>query len=177
VTKKRFPGEYEKFEQTLTQECVRRLWDYDPETGHLTWRIRTHRTVIIGRRAGFPSCQGYRAILINKKRYQEHRVIWLHVHGSIPDEIDHINGDRSDNHLVNLRPCERFQNNGNSKTPVHNKSGVKGVFWDKAKGRWCAQIKRNGRSAFLGRFDEIADAKAAYDRAAVEYFGDFARAG
>ncbi len=93
-----------------------------------------------------------------------------------PAYVDHINGNPSDNRACNLRACNQMQNLGNSKRPKHNKSGVKGVFWDKERSKWMAQIQmENRRSTYLGRFEKIEDAAACYAAAARKKFGEFAR--
>lgn len=90
-------------------------------------------------------------------------------------EVDHINLDGLDNRLSNLRVASHAENNRNKPLRSDNKSGAKGVTWDKERGKWFAKISCAGRQIALGRFDYIEDAKAAYDRAAVKIHGDFAR--
>lgn len=106
-----------------------------------------------------------------------HRVIA----GTAPGlETDHVNGNGLDNRRVNLRPATRSQNSANSGKPrrpdgATHTSRYKGVSWDKARGKWQAKISRNGRSTNLGRFTSEAEAAQAYDAAALEQWGSFAR--
>lgn len=96
---------------------------------------------------------------------------------SAPDDlhVDHINGDRLDNRRCNIRLATRSQNASNSKRPKTNKSGFKGVYWDKTGSKWRAQIKVNGKKIHLGMFNTPESASEAYIKAAENYFGDFAR--
>jgi len=101
-----------------------------------------------------------------------HRVIMDAPEGM---DVDHINGNRLDNRRANLRVCSHAQNRANSKTPVTNKSGYKGVSWCKRDSRWIAFITSNGKSKNLGRFLDIVEAAKAYNRAALSMFGEYAR--
>lgn len=88
--------------------------------------------------------------------------------------IDHRNGDGLNNRADNLRPATHTQNQHNIQKHATNKSGFKGVCWDKARGRWFVQIRINGKQTKLGRFDDLVEAAKAYDRAAAAYHGEFA---
>lgn len=101
-----------------------------------------------------------------------HRIILSPPDGMV---IDHINGDSLDNRRENLRIARQADNCRNSKMRSDNTSGLKGVFWDKYTGRWMAAIGYQGKFHNLGRFDAPEDAKAAYDEAASNMFGEFAR--
>jgi len=90
-------------------------------------------------------------------------------------DVDHRNGDGLDNRRENLRPATRSQNIANSRPSSSSKSGLKGVDWHRQRGKWRAQITVLGRHQYLGLFATALEAAAAYDRAAVEAFGEFAR--
>jgi hypothetical protein len=90
-------------------------------------------------------------------------------------DTDHINGDKLYNRHVNLRVCNRSQNMANCKTRNTNTSGYKGVCWDKANSKWQVHITINGKAYKLGRFSSLLDAAHAYDQAALERQGDFAK--
>lgn len=114
---------------------------------------------------------GYVQMWVDGKRVMLHRAMWEHVNGAIPSgqEIDHVNGNRQDNRLVNLRLVTRKQNQENMRrAPVTNvTSGVKGVSFYKTTGKWRAQIRHWNRSIHLGYFDSMIAAQAAYQQAAA----------
>jgi len=90
---------------------------------------------------------------IHDKRYQAHRVIWAMFHGEWPmNQIDHINGDRSDNRILNLREADFFQNSQNAKIRRDNTSGYPGVTFSKDRNQWTARICINGKKIYLGYF-------------------------
>jgi len=90
-------------------------------------------------------------------------------------EVDHINGDHLDNRRMNLRLCSRSENGKNRKKCATKTTSVyKGVSWNKSRMKWYSHIKHNGKSIHLGSFREEIDAAMAYNKAAIEYFGDFA---
>jgi len=90
-------------------------------------------------------------------------------------DVDHINGNRLDNRKSNLRVCTHAENRRNTKTPVSNKSGYKGVSWCKRDSKWSAFITIGGKSKNLGRYINIIDAAKAYNEAAIKHFGEYAR--
>jgi hypothetical protein len=126
--------------------------------------------------AGGVISRGYRGVGIDGQRYLEHRLVWFYVHGVWPaDQIDHINGDRSDNRISNLREASQSQNNGNCRKRGNNVSGYTGVFWNTRHAKWQAQIAMNGRNNYIGLFSDIEEAVAARKAAAKRIHGDFAR--
>jgi len=128
-----------------------------------------------GRQAGSPAFGGYRSISVDGIRYSAHRLAWLHVHGEHPaGEIDHVNGDRSDDRIANLRPCSRRENAWN--TRGRSASGFKGVYRaENCTPKWHAKISVKGETLHLGSFDTKEEAAAAYDAAARRHHGEFAR--
>lgn len=145
----------------LTAETARALFEYNPETGHLTYRVTKGRRVVQGRRAGCQIRKGYRGVRVEGNMYQEHRLIWLVHFGHWPtDQLDHINGRRSDNRLCNLRECTSAENNQNRKASCTNELGLLGVR--KSGKRFFAKIKHNYRDYYLGTFDTPEEAHAAY---------------
>lgn len=165
----------------ITQAELKDRLDYDPETGVFTRKYREGAPKewngrYAGTRAGTP-LRPYRRISIDKAWYYEHVLAWLYVYGEFPDiSLDHINCDGSDNRIANLRKATPKQNNGNMPLRSDNKSGFKGVYWNKARNSWQANICLDGKTRYLGLFADIEDAKAAYWNAAVESHGEFARA-
>jgi hypothetical protein len=121
--------------------------------------------------AGHLDARGYRMLSVNNKQRAAHRVIWEHVNGPIPDdlEVDHRDGNPSNNSILNLRLVTHTQNMQNQHRPRGNNktSGVKGVHWDKEKGRWRTHIVVNKKQVFIGRFHSIDEALVAYQDAAA----------
>lgn len=101
---------------------------------------------------------------------------WLHVHGVWPTRLDHINRNRADNRLANLRPATQSENMANIGVPKHNTSGLKGASWDRQMRKWQAKIEVAGKQIHLGRFESREAAHKAYMAAARRQFGEFARA-
>jgi hypothetical protein len=170
-------------------ETLRKLLDYDPKTGLLTWKTRDPSVFCsTERRSAAHSCRqwndrfagtpalaridncGYpRGALLNK-RVLAHRIAWAIYYGEEPATfIDHINGNRADNRIANLRLATRLQNMKNQKLNATNKSGVMGVRIFKATGKWHAQIKVGRKNMHLGYFDHFEDAVAARKKAEALY--------
>lgn len=159
----------------LTADRLRNLLSYDPGTGIFRWRI-TRGSRRAGSVAGNIRPDGYWRIMIDGRHHYLHRLAWLYVTGEWPEsEIDHRDLDHGNNRFSNLRPATHGQNLANQSLPKHNTSGVKGVYWNKTKRAWQAQIQHNGKAIFIGRFDDIETAKAARDAKALEIMGEFAR--
>lgn len=167
-----------------SQEVLRQLLDYDPESGVLAWRPRdlaTFKDVRSGRNwntkyAGKSALTakngfGYRHGQLMGANVRAHRVIWKLVTGEDPDIIDHINGDASDNRWVNLRSVSRALNQRNSRRHKHNTSGHTGVWYCNKRLKWFAQFKVDGRSTVLGRFGTLEEALLA--RKAANVANDF----
>lgn len=152
-----------------------RLFRYDPSTGHIFWKVsRRGVRAAAGMRAGHMSKNGYVQIRTRGRRLLGHRLAWLLAHGHMPEaEIDHINGDPSDNRLCNLRSADRSQNGRNRRISSNSTTGFKGVT--RRYGRFMACIRHNGKLIYLGDFDTPEEGHAAYVKAATERFGEFAR--
>lgn len=161
----------------LTQQRLKELLYYDPETGIFTRLVgRSGPRARAGDVAGCDNGKGYIRIYVDGKPYKAHRLAWFYMHGEWPEEIDHRNGERADNRLSNLRPVTRQQNNLNQSIYRSNTSGLKGVSFYKATGKWKAQIQVNGRKIGLGYYQTKEQAHQAYVAAARELHGEFARA-
>lgn len=150
----------------LTAEQLRDRFDYNKETGVFTWRNnpvkRGYRKE--GTPTGTLNAMGYIVIGINYKLHHAHRLAWLYVHGEWPkNNIDHIDGNPSNNRLDNLREATQGQNMQNqSKPQSRNKSGCLGVHWCIRDHKWIAKIGFDGRQKFIGRFDTPELAHQAY---------------
>lgn len=159
-----------------TPERIRQVISYDPDTGLFVWAISrcgARKGDLCGR---INAVTGYREIGVDYGLRPAHNIAWVIMTGEWPErDVDHINRVKSDNRWVNLRLANRSQNNGNEGLRPCNTSGYKGVVKDSFRsGWWRAQICVNGRKRNLGRFERIEDAAAAYDKAAIEGFGEYA---
>lgn len=156
---------------------LRCRYDYDETSGILT----KHHCPDLGQwnearpSLGYKHHTGYWFLTIDGREYSFHRVVYAYVHGLWPDhEIDHINGDRSDNRFPNLRPASPLENARNAGTRGDNSSGYKGVVWEgRNGGGWIARIQINGRRIYIGRFSQIEVAAEAYKAASARLFRDF----
>ncbi|HIE4429971.1 TPA: HNH endonuclease [Burkholderia multivorans] len=160
----------------LTAERARELLDYDPETGEFRWKVRRGKQRP-GLLAGSVDAKGYVTIRIDYKLLFAHRVAWLIVTGEWPIfQIDHRDGDKSNNRFANLRTATNSQNQANIGLRAHNTSGIKGVSWSREKQKWEARFRCENRQYFVGYFNDIREARVAYQCAIEKYFGEYARA-
>lgn len=146
--------------KTLSEiDTFREYIDYNPDTGEFIWKKRASQRAIIGRKAGCLNNQGYLAIMLKGKTMQAHRIAFALMTGKWPDyQIDHINGDRSDNRWANLREANWLINSKNRKTPITNTSGVMGLQWNRKINKWMAKITNKGKQYHLGCFENKQDA-------------------
>jgi hypothetical protein len=148
-----------------------RLLDYDQNTGQFTWKVKTCRKVVPGKKAGGLNSNGYVQIKINNIFFYGHRLAWFYVHSKWPEqEIDHINGNPSDNRMCNLRAADRTQNNQNRIARVDCNSGVRGVMQRKDTKKWRAEIRVNKKLISLGCFQTLEEAASARKVAEQTYF-------
>lgn len=150
----------------LTAEKAREMWSYDPQTGDFTWLVNNHRARS-GQKAGTINASGHISIKLAGRRYYAHRLAWLITHGTWPSHvIDHINGDPSDNRLVNLRDVPFCLNAQNIRKPPSNNqtSSFLGVSRYRS-GKWKAKINVGGVQIHLGTFSTAEEASEAYLRA------------
>lgn len=158
-----------------SQNELQQLLDYDWETGVLVWRYREGNHSFNNRDAGTwafctPTRNGYLCGRMGQRTYYAHRIAWKWFYGTDPKFIDHINHDRQDNRITNLRSVSKTDNCRNTSLSSRNKSGVVGVLWIKTRNKWRAEIKFSGKSRFLGYFTTIEEATKAR-RAAEQIYG------
>lgn len=158
----------------LTQLHLQELLVYEPESGKLFWKYRASHwfkdegnckrwnSTFAGKEAfTCKHVKGYKIGIVNSKPYKAHRVIWCLVNGDWPaEQIDHINGDKSDNRLVNLRAVSNRENSKNQKMRITNTSGYTGVNFQKQSGRWQVRISTETGRIYLGLFDNLEEAIA-----------------
>ena len=163
---------------TLTQDELKRILHYDPETGAFTWLIRKNSygaKMQPGAPAGSVNAYGYLVIGIEGRRYFANRLVWLYMTGEWPeDEVDHENRVPDDNRWENLRPATSSQQKMNTGMRKDNTSGVRGVR--RKRSRWVANIGVNKTNIYLGLFDTLEAAAEARRAAELRYFGEFAPA-
>lgn len=150
-------------------EQVRNLFNYDPNSGKLTWKISPRYGINVGDEAGNAHPDGARRVMVKQVAYLYHRLCWAHHYGEWPKFfIDHINGDRADCRIENLRDVELEHNAHNTvKARRHNTTGFMGVT--PSGKRFIAAIQVKKKARYLGTFDTPEEAHAAYVRAKREF--------
>lgn len=152
--------------KAVTRERVIELFLYDPITGHL---IRRKSGKVVGIKQ-----QGRSIVNVDGNVVLVHRVIWLYMTGYWPEQVDHINGIHWDNRWTNLREASNTENSRNSRKPINNTSGHKGVSYIARLNKYRATIMVNRKSLHLGCYTKVEHAAEAYNVAAQKYFGEFA---
>ena len=131
----------------------------------------------VGKRAGGFDARGYLCLKINNIQVKLHRVIFMMHHGFLPEIIDHIDGNKSNNTIENLRAATPLENTLNSKKPITNRSGVKGVCWHKTKNKWIASCSLGRKIYHVGYFDDIQEAAQTLHKFRETLHGSFANHG
>lgn len=156
----------------LTFKEANELFTYSG--GQLFWKARG-KSRRYKKPVGWEAPNGYLRVEIARRTYAVHRIIWV-MHGNQPAEtIDHINGNVTDNRIENLRAATQAQNCMNRRQRYDNKSGVKGVHWDKNKKKWIAGVTLNGRLHYAGYFDCKSEAANAVAALRQQLHGEFTR--
>lgn len=159
-------------------ERLREVFSIEPSDGRLLRRIAT-RKCVVGEEAGYPNNIGYRQVAIDGRIYSVHRVAWSLYHGSDPEgEVDHINGNRSDNRKENLRLATSAENNQNRRLSSRNKTGVKGVFRVKwaAGERWRVSVGHSCGRYYITHFECFGRAVKHANEMRAKLHQNFARA-
>lgn len=143
----------------LSLDRLNQVLTYNPETGVFNWKQAISNRVHVGAEAGAITRNGYRMIRVDGENLYAHRLAWMFVHGQMPDRIiDHVNLDRDDNRIENLRECDHSENNCNSYLRRDSPSGIKGVGWDSHREKWACSVRHRGRR-LRKRFDTLAEAE------------------
>lgn len=171
----------------LDIEKVKAMVDYNPLSGVFVWKPRAQssfhganrsaswNTRYAGKEAGFMSSKGYRRITLGYTVIPAHRVAWAVYYGEWPTvEIDHINRNKFDNRIENLRLATSSQNKWNTPLRKDNKWGAKGVSWCKSKNKYRANAKLKDRHVSIGLFDTVFEAAEAYEKFVKTHFKEFA---
>lgn len=146
----------------INQNQLHKILDYEPDTGLFKWKIRIANRIQKESFAGTLKGNGYLYIAINQKQYLAHRLAWLYVYGYFPEYgVDHINRIPTDNRICNLREVSQICNLRNTGNYSNNKSGVKGVGFDKQTSKWLSRITINQKTIKIGRYSNFDDAVCA----------------
>ena len=157
------------------------LFEY--RDGKLYWRVPAGGPAgssgvrKVGDLAGGLNRQGYICLKINNTQVKAHRVIFMMHHGFLPGIIDHIDGNKANNRIENLRAVTHLENTLNSKKPSTNRSGIKGVCWHKLKNKWMASCALGGKIYHVGYFDDIQEAAQTVHKFRENLHGSFANHG
>jgi hypothetical protein len=154
-------------------DTLKELFEY--QDGHLYWRKSHCSAVKVGAKAGCINSEGYLIVGYKYKKYLVHRIIWV-MHGNEPVPlVDHINSDKLDNRIENLRAADPTINTQNAKLRKDSTSGIKGVSWQKQTGTWVGQIWHKNKLYRAGSFSDKAQCAKAVRRLREELHGDYAR--
>ena len=158
----------------ITKDLLHELFEY--KDGVLYWKnSRANNKIKKGDVAGNVKNNGYLYISINNKLYRGHRLIFLMHYGYFPKYIDHIDNNRLNNRIENLRPATASENQHNSKISSHNTSGVKGVSWCIREKKWRAGVMCGGITKYSGRFSSLEKAIEVIKNVRKQLHGEFAR--
>lgn len=155
----------------LTQEYLKDILLYEPDTGFFRWKKARSSQSKVGGIAGWNDGQGYLRIRLEKKDYKVHRLAWFYMTGQWPkNQIDHKDGVRSNNAWNNLREATHKQNMENFPVKINNKSGFLGVFLFKNSKKWGAQVTHNRKKFHLGSFLTAEEASDAVTKKRAELY-------
>lgn len=160
-------------EIALSHDYLTEVLDYNAETGKFVWKKPASHQMHPGDEAGTQNASGYVFICVGGVRYKAHRLAWFYHYGEWPSDetpqIDHINGNRADNRIANLRLVTDEQNSRNQKVRSTNTSGRTGIQFHKPRGKWMAVIRNNGKYECLGYYAKFEDAVKAREAAEIKY--------
>lgn len=162
----------------LDIEYLRTRLRYEPESGKLYWLAARYNKRRVGLVAGCMDKEGYITVKVDRRQCRAHRICWAIQHGFWPpDQVDHINGIRSDNRIANLRLADQYENNQNQSWRGHGVSGLRGAAFVSKEQKFRASIKHRGATRHLGSFDTAEEAHRAYmeAKASIHEFSPFLR--
>lgn len=157
---------------TITQELLKEFFYY--KDGFL-YTLKSRQGVSKDQKCGTMATNGYFYLQFQNKKHLAHRFIFLYHHGYLPKIIDHADGNPTNNKIENLREATVAQNLWNMKKPNTNTSGIKGVWYDRARNKWYAEFKTNTKKNYVGRFDTLEEATKKLHEARENAQKEFAR--
>lgn len=161
-------------QKILTQEYLQSLFEY--KEGNLYWKVVSKfHSQLKDKVAGALHHSGYIHIKIDNKKYAAHRLIFLYHHGYLPEFVDHIDMNKANNIIENLREATRSQNQWNKPTPAKNKTGIKNVSFLKSINKYMVKLSVNTKELYFGCFEDIELAELVAQEARHKYHGSFAR--
>jgi hypothetical protein len=144
----------------------------------LFWKVSNNNFIQVGQQAGTSvNDSGYHIVGVGGKTYRLHRIIFMYHHGYFPKNVDHIDGNRSNNSIENLRPADDFENSRNSRISKRNKSGVKGVCWANHVNKWLVQVRQGNSKKYLGLYDDLELAELVAIEARNKFHKEYANHG
>lgn len=158
----------------ITKELIQALFSYMPN-GSLVRKVTTNPRAKQGTISGCLNKAGYLRTTVAGRLYYNHHLVWLLFHGYLPKMLDHINGDRADNRIENLRECTQEENMRNCRNKKNNTTGIKGVTWRPTKGKFRARITVDQKEVCIGHYDTLEEASQAVQQARTTHHGAFAR--
>lgn len=151
---------------------------FDYRDGALFWKVNTNKSKnLIGKQAGCLSSNSYGSVMLDKKAYCLHRVIFCMHTGLMPEQVDHKDGNRKNNSIDNLRAATDIENKFNKTSQANNTSGAKNVCWNITHKKWAVQIQAHGKRVFAKLFDDFELADLVAHMAREKYHGVFANHG
>lgn len=156
-------------DKIISQELLQKIFDY--KDGHLYWKKNNKKA------GGLHNKKGYEKIMINSVRHYTHKIVFFYHYGYMPEIIDHIDRNPSNNKIENLREVTRSQNQINRKIFKNNKSGHKNVTWNKKDCKWRVYLRLNNKQMYFGSYYDIDYAKFIAETIRYKYHKEFANNG
>ena len=159
----------------VNQEYLNKIFEYNKETGVLIWKVTRSSKVKCGMIAGSlnPHNGGYIQVIFNKRAYYAHKIIWEMIYGERPKYLDHIDGNRANNRLNNLRSVNASQNACNSRVSKRNTTGYKGVHWNKQRNKWTVFVRKNRKLHYGGAYINLIDAIQCAIQLRIKLHGEY----
>jgi hypothetical protein len=158
----------------MTQEYAHSLFEY--KDGSLYWKVRKAPHVKIGAKVGSPEVNGYETVYVDGRNWRIHRLVFLMQHGYLPKVLDHINGNRKDNRIENLREASHQTNAYNQNMKRNNISGIKGVSWNNDRQKWAVRVNHN-KKTYQRYVQDLELAKLVAIEMRSKLHGDYANHG